>query len=84
MKYRGRLLRQPDRLAWYRGVEAVANFIKNVVTVLSAFAGIRGKKNHESATASLTPLQVIITGIVAAALFVITLIVGVRILISIV
>ncbi|HEY9191605.1 MAG TPA: DUF2970 domain-containing protein [Methyloversatilis sp.] len=62
----------------------MANFIKNVVTVLSAFAGIRGKKNHESATASLTPLQVIITGIVAAALFVITLILGVRILISIV
>jgi len=60
----------------------MAGLFKNVVTVLSAFVGIRGRRNHEETAASLTPLQVIITGIVAAALFVTTLLVLVRILIS--
>lgn len=57
--------------------------LKNVVTVLSAFIGVRGKRNHEETAASLTPVQVIITGVVAAALFVTTLILVVRVLISI-
>mgnify|MGYP001480313270 CR=1 FL=1 len=61
----------------------MASVFRNVVTVLSAFAGVRGKRNHDEAAASLTPVQVIITGVVAAALFVIAVILGVRILISI-
>jgi hypothetical protein len=61
----------------------MAGLVRNVVTVLSAFIGIRKKGDHEDAAASLTPLQVIITGVVAAALFVTTLILVVRILISI-
>ncbi|MBU0603476.1 MAG: DUF2970 domain-containing protein [Gammaproteobacteria bacterium] len=61
----------------------MAGLVRNVVTVLSAFVGIRKKGDHEEAAASLTPLQVIITGVVAAALFVTTLILVVRILISI-
>ena len=61
----------------------MAGFVKGVVTVLSAFVGIRRKGDHDAAVSSLTPLQVIITGVVAAALFVITLLVVVRVLISI-
>ncbi|MCQ9375107.1 DUF2970 domain-containing protein [Methyloversatilis sp. XJ19-13] len=61
----------------------MASVFRNVVTVLSAFVGVRGKRNHDEAAASLTPVQVIITGVVAAALFVITLLVVVRVLISI-
>jgi len=61
----------------------MAGFVKGVVTVLSAFVGIRRKGDHDAAVSSLTPLQVIITGVVAAALFVIAVILGVKILISI-
>jgi hypothetical protein len=61
----------------------MANFVKNVATVLSAFVGIRGKRSHEEVAAALTPVQIIITGVVAAALFVTTIILGVRFLISI-
>lgn len=61
----------------------MAGLVRNIVTVLSAFIGIRRKGDHDEAAESLTPLQVIITGVVAAALFVITVILGVRLLISI-
>jgi hypothetical protein len=61
----------------------MASVLRNIVTVLSAFVGVRGKRNHDEAAASLTPVQVIITGVVAAALFVITLLVVVRVMISI-
>ncbi|MBP6096512.1 MAG: DUF2970 domain-containing protein [Methyloversatilis sp.] len=61
----------------------MANLVKNVATVLSAFVGIRGKRSHEEVAATLTPVQIIITGVVAAALFVTTVILGVRFLISI-
>ena len=43
--------------------------------VLSAFIGIRRKQQQEI---RVTPLQVVITGIIAAALFVITVITVVR------
>lgn len=61
----------------------MAGFIRNVVTVLSAFVGIRRKQDHDEAAASLTPLQVIVTGVLLAAAFVAILILGVRILIRI-
>ncbi|WP_374340610.1 DUF2970 domain-containing protein [Methyloversatilis sp.] len=61
----------------------MAGLVRNVVTVLSAFVGIRKKGDHDEVASSLTPLQIIITGVVAAALFVVTVILGVRILISI-
>ena len=61
----------------------MAGFVKSVVTVLSAFVGIRRKGDHDAAASSLTPLQVIITGVVTTTLFIIAVILGVRILISI-
>ena len=46
--------------------------------VLSAFVGIRKRAAHERDVVTITPLQVIVTGIVFAAIFVLSLIVLVR------
>ena len=47
-------------------------------TVLSAFVGIRKRAAHEHDAVTITPLQVIVTGIVFAVIFVLSLIVLVR------
>jgi len=46
--------------------------------VLSAFVGIRKRAAHEHDAVTITPLQVIVTGIFFAAIFVLSLIVLVR------
>ena len=46
--------------------------------VLSAFIGIRKRAAHEHDAVTITPLQVIFTGILFAAIFVVSLIVLVR------
>jgi hypothetical protein len=46
--------------------------------VLSAFIGIRKRAAHERDVVTITPLQVIVTGIIFAAIFVLSLIVLVR------
>jgi len=46
--------------------------------VLSAFIGIRRRAAHEEDAVTITPLQVIITGIICAAIFVLSLIILVR------
>mgnify|MGYP001424619665 FL=1 len=46
--------------------------------VLSAFIGIRKRVAHERDAVTITPLQVIVTGIIFAAIFVLSLIVLVR------
>lgn len=46
--------------------------------VLSAFIGIRKRAAHEHDAVTITPLQVIVTGVVFAAIFVLSLIVLVR------
>lgn len=46
--------------------------------VLSAFIGIRKRSAHEHDAVTITPLQVIITGIIFAAIFVLSLVVLVR------
>ena len=46
--------------------------------VLSAFVGIRKRAAHEHDAVTITPLQVIVTGIAFAAIFVLSLIVLVR------
>jgi DUF2970 family protein len=46
--------------------------------VLSAFIGIRKRAAHEKDVVTITPLQVIVTGIIFAAIFVLSLIVLVR------
>jgi len=49
-----------------------------VKAVLSAFIGIRKGAAHEHDIATLTPAQVIVTGIIAAAVFVLGLVLLVR------
>ena len=46
--------------------------------VLSAFIGIRKRAAHERDLVTITPLQVIVTGIIFAAILVLSLIVLVR------
>ena len=46
--------------------------------VLSAFIGIRKRTAHENDAVTITPLQVIIMGIICAAIFVLSLIALVR------
>jgi Protein of unknown function (DUF2970) len=49
-------------------------------TVLSAFFGVRRRAHHDAA--KVTPLQVIVAGLIAAALFVGTLLVLVNFILS--
>lgn len=53
-----------------------------VKAVLSAFVGIRKGAAHEQDIATLTPAQVIVTGIIAAAVFVLGLVLLVRFITS--
>lgn len=53
-----------------------------VKTVLWAFLGIRKRSRHEQETVQLTPVQIIVTGVIAAIVFVISLILLVRLVIS--
>ena len=46
--------------------------------VLSAFIGIRKRAAHEHDAVTITPLQVIVTGIICAAIFVLSLVLLVR------
>jgi hypothetical protein len=46
--------------------------------VLSAFIGIRKREAHERDAVTITPLQVVITGIIFAAIFVLSLVMLVR------
>ncbi len=54
-------------------------FLATMRAVLWAFFGVRGSSGYRQDVAGLNPVHVIIAGIIAAALFVITLIVIVRI-----
>ena len=49
-----------------------------VKAVLSAFIGIRKRAAHEHDAVTITPVQVIVTGIIAAAVFVLSLVALVR------
>ena len=49
-----------------------------VKAVLSAFIGIRKRAAHERDLVTLTPLQVVIAGIVGAVIFVLSLVMLVR------
>ena len=55
-----------------------ASALQVAKAVLSAFIGIRKRAAHERDAVTITPLQVIITGIIFAAIFVLSLVVLVR------
>ena len=46
--------------------------------VLSAFIGIRKRAAHEQDAVTITPVQVIVAGVIAAAIFVLSLVMLVR------
>ena len=53
-----------------------------VKAVLSAFIGIRKGAAHENDAATITPVQVIVTGIIAAAILVVSMVLFVRFVMS--
>jgi hypothetical protein len=53
-----------------------------VKAVLSAFIGIRKRSGHERDVATITPVQVIVTGIIAAVIFVLSLVFLVKLITS--
>jgi len=60
------------------GAKRDAGFLETVRAVLWSFFGVRGKSDYEKDSARLNPVHVIIAGVIAAALFVLTLIMIVR------
>ena len=59
-------------------VQRKATPLQVVKAVLSAFIGIRNRTAHEHDVVTLTPLQVIIAGIIGAVIFVLSLVMLVR------
>jgi hypothetical protein len=55
-----------------------ASPLQVVKAVLWAFFGIRKRAAHENDAVTITPLQVIVTGIICAAIFVLSLVLLVR------
>ena len=53
-----------------------------VKAVLSAFIGIRRGASHEDDAATITPVQAIVTGIIAAAILVVSMVLFVRFVMS--
>jgi hypothetical protein len=62
--------------------ERKAGPLQVVRAVLSAFIGIRKGAAHENDAATITPVQAIVTGVIAAALLVVGMVLLVRFVIS--
>lgn len=58
--------------------ERKATPLQVATAVLSAFIGIRKRAAHEQDAVSLSPVQVIVAGVIAAAVFVLSLVMLVR------
>lgn len=50
--------------------------------VLSSFVGVRRRADHEAAMAQVTPAQLIIAGVIGAAIFVVSLVLLVKFIVS--
>lgn len=59
-----------------------ATFAEVAKAVFWSFFGVRKKKDYTSDSASISPVQVIVAGIVGAALFVLTLVMVVKLVTS--
>lgn len=66
-------MEQPERV-----VARKASFLQTVRAVFWSFFGVRKKSDYEQDAAQLNPVHVVIAGVIAAALFVIGLILIVR------
>ena len=65
-----------------RVVKRKLSFFQTMKAVFWSFFGVRKKSDYESDAAQLNPVHVVIAGVIAAALFVTTLVVIVRIVLS--
>ncbi len=61
-----------------RDVRRKATFVQTMKAVLWSFFGVRKGSDYERDAAELNPVHVIVAGVVAAAIFVVVLIVIVR------
>jgi len=59
-----------------------APWLEVAKTVLAGLLGVRRRADHEKASVRIKPLHVIVAGVIAAALFVATLIVVVRVVLG--
>jgi Protein of unknown function (DUF2970) len=59
-----------------------AGFLQTIRAVLWSFFGVRKRSGYEQDATQLNPVYVIIAGVIAAAIFVVTLLVIVRIVVS--
>ena len=57
-------------------------FFPIVLAVCSSFFGVRKRREHDTIAPSIKPQHLIVAGVIGAALFVLTLIVVVRIVIA--
>jgi hypothetical protein len=70
-------MNEPERV-----VKRKLSFFQTMKAVFWSFFGVRKRSDYESDAAQLNPVHVVIAGIIAAALFVTTLVVIVRIVLS--
>lgn len=59
-----------------------ASFLQTLSAVLWSFFGVRKGRDHDRDMASLNPVHVMITGVVAGILFVLTLVIVVRVVLG--
>ncbi len=55
-----------------------ASFVQTIKAVGASFFGVRGSRDHQSDVSNLNPVHVIIAGVLMAAVFVLTLLFIVR------
>ena len=65
-----------------RGAPRKASFAEVAKAVFWSFFGVRKKKDYERDSVSISPVQVIIAGLIGAALFVLTLVMVVKLVTS--
>ena len=58
------------------------SFASTVKAVLWSFIGIRGRRDYEQDARNLNPIHVIVAGVIAAAVFVIVLLLVVRLVLA--
>ncbi|WP_341677643.1 DUF2970 domain-containing protein [Niveibacterium sp. SC-1] len=65
-----------------RQVPRRAGFMQTIRAVLWSFVGIRKRRDYEADSAQLNPVAVIVAGIVAGVIFVLTLVLVVKFVLS--
>ncbi len=65
-----------------RDTQRRAGFLSTVKAVLWSFAGVRKRRDYHQDAASLNPVHVIVAGIFAAVVFVLTIVLVVRFVVS--